>query len=109
MEIQFTNSMNFPDTDTFIKLNSDGRLLNIFMLSGDNETLEENLRSWSIQSVSPKQISVSLDFVSPLHVSQGDEPDKLVIEAKLCQYQDEDEQRLPFSVIRFKDIPLQIG
>ena len=109
MEIQFTNSMNFPDTDTFIKLNSDGRLLNVFMLSGDNETLEENLKSWSILSVSPNRISVSLDFESPLQVSQGEEPDKLIIEAKLSQYQDVHEQRLPFSVIRSKDIPLQLG
>ena len=49
------------------------------MLSGDDETIDDNLTSWKIKSVSASQISVDLDFKSPLLVSQGDSPELIVV------------------------------
>ena len=66
--------MSFPSTAEFIKLNTkkQNELLNVMMLSGADETVDENLVSWKITSVQPSQISVELEFKSPVQVSQGD-------------------------------------
>ena len=64
VKIKFTNSMDFPDTASFISLNSglEDELLSVMMLSGDSERIDENLISWSIQTVTPKLITVNLEF-----------------------------------------------
>ena len=79
--IKFTNAMEFPDTATFIEenKNSNNKLLDMMMLSGDNEAIDPNLLSWVIVSVTTKAITVDLEFLTPLTVSQGDEPDKLIV------------------------------
>ena len=63
--------MSFPSTAEFIKLNTKkyNELLNIMMLSGEDETVDENLVSWKITSVQPSQINVELEFKSPVQVS----------------------------------------
>ena len=37
-------------------------LLNVMILSGDREEIDENLVSWTISSVSSKLISLKLEF-----------------------------------------------
>ena len=80
--------MNFPDTDTFILENEERKfeLLNVIMLSGDDEEIDDNLTSWTVKSVKSELINVKLEFRSPLEVSQGDYPDKIVIQAGLSDY-----------------------
>ena len=81
MKIEFTGAMSFPEKEEFIQQNAEQalKLLNIFMLSGDDEVIDDNLTSWKIKSVTAMQISVDLEFKSPLLVSQGDMPDQIVI------------------------------
>ena len=45
--------MELPDTESFIKANneSSNKLLDVMMLSGDNEEVDDNLTSWDITSV----------------------------------------------------------
>ena len=38
-----------------------------------------NLKSWKVISFDSKSIDVALEFIEPLKVSSGDEPDMLVI------------------------------
>ena len=90
MEVEFTNEMNFPNTADFIALNSSkqrrlskewNRLIDVKMLSGDEQKFDKNLVSWTISSVTSKLILIDLEFDSPLQVSQGDAPDELVVQA----------------------------
>ena len=80
------------------------------MLSGSEDGgVDPNLVSWKILSVSATHISIEVEFKNPLRVSQGDSPDQLAIQAGLSKYPDEYKQRLPKSVVRVKDIPLQFA
>ena len=94
--IIFTNPMNFPNTDNFIAMNeaSELRLINVYMLDGDEDIIDENLTSWSIVKVSSQLIELNFVFERPLSVSQGDNPDKLVIQAGLSEFTDVNQQRL---------------
>ena len=82
-DLEFTNEMNFPGIAEFKILNEGRRLesgkkkvyLDIKMISVENEVLDENLVSWSIESVSSRKIGISLEFNNALEVSQGDEPE----------------------------------
>ena len=62
--IEFTNEMNFPDTEKFIQLNEESELalLNILMISGENEGINQNLLSWTIVEVTSKKIDIDLEF-----------------------------------------------
>ena len=51
------------------------------MLSVDNEEFNENLVTWTIESLSPKGINLKLNFDNPEEISQGESPDRLVIQA----------------------------
>ena len=79
------------------------------MIKDDEESIDENLKSWKIVSVSPTLIEIDLVFEKPLQVSQGDGYDKFIIQVGLSQYPDENQARLPESVNRVKDIPAQVG
>ena len=48
-------------------------------MKGEEEEKDENLRSWKIISVGPKLIEVDLEFDKPIHVSQGESADKLIV------------------------------
>ena len=56
--------MNFPDTEKFIQLNEESELalLNILMISGENEGINQNLLSWTIVEVTSKKIDIDLEF-----------------------------------------------
>ena len=90
VEIDFTKRMNFPETTDFVTLNTaeSNLFLNITMLSGNSQEIDDNLVSWTVSSVSKRLIRLELEFESPLEVSQGDNPDILVVQAELSQYKD---------------------
>ena len=109
--VEFTNPMDFPSTREFVLDNekSDNKLLNVLMLSGEDESVDPNLLSWTISKVTSQQISINLEFERPLEISQGDEPEKIVVQAGLSRYLDQNLQRLEKSIVRMKDVPRQIG
>ena len=82
--------MSFPETVDFVTLNTANlkHFLNVTMLSGDSLETDENLVSWNVTSVERRLIRLDLEFESPLEVSQGDNPDILVVQAQLSQYPD---------------------
>ena len=75
------------------------------MLNGDSLEIDENLISWSIETVTSTLISLNLEFKSPLKVSQGDQPDQIVVQAGLSEFPDQNNSKLPISVVRTKNIP----
>ena len=52
------------------------------MLNGETQLNDENLLSWAISDVSPSEIDIYFRFKDLLSISQGDDPDLLVI--KTC-------------------------
>ena len=56
--------MEFPALNEFIDLNTEKQyeLLNVMMLSGMDDSIDENLQSWTISSISSKLISLNLVF-----------------------------------------------
>ena len=79
------------------------------MLKGDSDEQNENLEVWQIVSVSSELIEIDLNFVKPLEVSQGEAKDRLIVQVSLHQFPDENNNRLPISVNRIKEIPLQFS
>ena len=83
--------MLLPDTDEFVRLNdassdfcfetlsrcltdskieySNNRLIDVAMISLDDQKYDENLKSWSILEVSSQAIEIQLEFSDPLKVS----------------------------------------
>ena len=72
---------------------------------GDELIEDENLLSWEIVSVSSTLIEIDLEFENPVQVSQGDNNDRLITQVALSRYPDENQNRLPASIYRIKDIP----
>ena len=81
VRLEFTVSMRFPDQQTLINLNksSNNKLIDLIVLKGDSDELDENLKSWEIISVSSQLIEIDLEFEEPLYVSQGYNRDRLVV------------------------------
>ena len=78
--------MNFPNLNKFNELNKrrnlveiHNELLNVKMISGDNENFDANLKSWQLIEISSKLMKIQLEMYKPLIVSQGDMPDKIVV------------------------------
>ena len=53
--------------------------LQVLMVNQDEELVDGNLLNWTVTSVEQELILIKLEFEQPLEVSQGDEPDYLVI------------------------------
>ena len=70
-------------------------LFAVQIMSYEAEVVSENLTSWRITSITPKEIKIALTFANPLEVSQGDEQDVLSIFANLEAYMDKDGVNLP--------------
>ena len=107
VKLEFTNAMIFPSEREFILLNekSGNELIELIMLKGDEDVQDDNLKSWKIISVSPTLIEIDLEFENPVQVSQGDNNDRLITQVALSRYPDENQNRLPASINRIKDIP----
>ena len=53
------------------------------MLSFETEIVSENLTSWQVTLLTPKELKLALTFTKPLEVSQGDAHDLLAVFADL--------------------------
>ena len=50
-------------------------LFTVQMMETDSEKLSNNLVSWTLTSLTATEVKLTLEFVEPLKVSQGDELD----------------------------------
>ena len=95
--------MQFPDdiADLIIgrKLYSE-KLIEIIMINGDTEEIDENLVSWFVTSASATNIDIRTEYEKPLFVSTGYEPDFLILQINLSEYTDYRGYRLPPSVMK---------
>ena len=60
--------MEILDTDLFIEENRrrNFELLDVSMISGDEEETDSNLISWAVKSVASNLITIELEFEKPL-------------------------------------------
>ena len=79
------------------------------MLDADTEAPSENFRGWKVDTATQDRIEISLDFVKPIDVSQGDFPDKLLVMVKLSEFWDNNGMRLDPVIVTMNDLPPQIG
>ena len=49
------------------------------MTNGESKEIDQNLRSWTVVSVTFTQIKIRLDFENPILVSNGESPDVLFV------------------------------
>ena len=77
------------------------------LVSQDEETVDSNLLSWEVSSVTPTEIQLKLQFVDPLEVSQGGQPEFLLVQAQLGEFKDEFGRQLPEGIIKKREIPPQ--
>ena len=71
VKLEFTNAMVFPSEREFILLNekSGNELIDIYMFKGDEDVIDDNLKSWKIISVTSKLIEIEVVFENPIQVS----------------------------------------
>ena len=75
------------------------------MTNGESQEIDQNLRSWTVVSVTFTQIKIRLDFENPILVSNGESPDVLFVQLLLGSYMDEKGQSLPPSVLKKVYLP----
>ena len=101
--------MSFPK-DFANEINeSDNNLVEVVMINGDTEKIDENLKSWSVTKVSSTGIEISLDFEKAIAVSTGYSPDLLIIQIQLGDYTNYKGSRFPPSVIKKVVLPPQFS
>ena len=71
LKLEFTNAMVFPSEREFILLNekSGNEMIDVYMFKGDEDVIDDNLKSWKIISVTPKLIEIEVVFENPIQVS----------------------------------------
>ena len=67
------------------------------------------LDGWEIVNIDEEGIELKFKFKSPLHVSNGENPDKMFVQIALGSLDLENTQKLPASVIKFIEIPRQMA
>ena len=67
------------------------------------------LDGWEIVNIDEEGIELKFKFKSPLHVSNGENPDKMFVQIALGSLALETTQKLPESVIKFIEIPRQMA
>ena len=59
--------------------NTTNKILDLMMIEGDTNNVDENLIGWKLVSATPSKLEIFLEFDEPIEVSQGSLPDKLLI------------------------------
>ena len=60
---------------------------------------------WALVSLTADGFDLDLNFTDPLRVSSGDEPDLLLIQLNLGDFEDSEGNKLPESVVKYAPIP----
>ncbi len=84
-------------------------LIEVLMLDPETDKISDNLVSWTVSSLDSSSMVIDLGFKRPLHVSQGDIPDQLLVEIRFSRYKDIYGGSLPDNVFKMNNIPRQIG
>ena len=64
---------------------------------------------WELMSLSADGFDLMMNFTDPLRISSGDEPDLLLIQLDLSDFEDADGNKLSESVVKYLQIPTQMG
>ena len=100
--------MNWPkDFDKQINdaKETNEKLLDIIMFNRDDEIIDANLKDWSVEKITSTSIRVKLEFIKPIEVSTGDDPDYLFIQLNMSTIRDMNGARLPRSLLKVKELP----
>ena len=60
---------------------------------------------WTLVSLTADGFDLDLNFTDPLRVSSGDEPDLLLIQLNLSDFEDSEGNKMPESVVKYALIP----
>ena len=56
---------------------------------------------WELLYIGSDGFEIQLNFTSPLQISSGEEPDLLLIQLDLSDFEDENGNKLPESVVKY--------
>ena len=64
LELEFTNELDFPNLEDFNEENSDSdnKLLNVSMISGNDYDFDDNLLSWKLVELTPTLMKIKIEF-----------------------------------------------
>ena len=65
--------------------------------------------NWELLSLDSDGFELQLNFTNPLQISSGEEPDLLLIQLDMSDFEDANGQKLPASVVKYSQIPTQIA
>ena len=115
--ITILNDRNETEAYTFVSKEEARRLaekatkkdyLQLVMLRSESgDTQRGNLTNWTVSEASSKEIKIVLVFDQPLHVSQGEEPDQLLVVLNLDSFPDIYGRHLSPGLLKIKAIPPQ--
>ena len=60
---------------------------------------------WELISLTGEGFDLKMNFTDPLRVSAGEEPDLLLIQLNLSDFEDAEGNKLPESVVKYAPIP----
>ena len=60
---------------------------------------------WELVGLSANGFDLKVNFTDPLRVSAGEEPDLLLIQLNLSDFEDAEGNKLPESVVKYAPIP----
>ena len=60
---------------------------------------------WELLSLSANGFELTVNFTDPLRISAGEEPDLLLIQLNLSDFEDAEGNQLPESVVKYALIP----
>ena len=128
VSLGFSSKIKFPaDLGERIKAESedarrrlaDGKaplsgLIEVFAIQQEESESGENsgtplMDGWELVSLTEDGIDIKLNFTNPVALSGDDQPDLLLIQLDLSEFEDENGNKLPDSLIKYMDIPTQMG
>ena len=67
------------------------------------------INGWELVNLDGKGFEIKLNFKEPLKVSSGTEPDLLLVQIQLSKFPNSNGQRMPPSIIKYIEIPMQMS
>jgi hypothetical protein len=84
-------------------------LLEVKVISYDNDSFSENFVRWKVSNVTSRLITIDLEFLSPIQVSQGDLLDTVYLFISFANITDIYGSSLPEFEVITKQIPRLMG
>ena len=83
-------------------------LISVFAVKEEGDEAssgEAVMDGWELKSLTSEGFELQLNFTSPIKLSNGDEPDLLLIQLDLSSFEDANGNKLPASVVKYSPIP----